>query len=281
MMAADRLLCKILLDFVILACVGFPLLALFLWVEPYERGYFEDDMSIRLPYKEEHISVSMLAGGGFALLIVTILVVEITRHNQGKGIGEKFIGGSLIPGWLWESYVTTGIFVFGAACQQLTSDLAKPVIGRLRPHFYDVCGPIPTGGTGPYIQSYRCTLNLDNPFLLKDAKISFPSAHASFSMYCAIFFIFYVQVKCKWRGSKLLRHAVQLLVFSAAWYVGLSRVADNMHHWSDVAAGFVIGAVYACLVFIYVLKPKKYSPLPRQWDEPPVTNTLPRVTLAR
>lgn len=31
-----------------------------------------------------------------------------------------------------------GVFLFGCACQQLTTDVAKYTIGRLRPHFFDV-----------------------------------------------------------------------------------------------------------------------------------------------
>ncbi|XP_028044127.1 putative phosphatidate phosphatase [Bombyx mandarina] len=281
-MAVDRLIWKIIVDFVVLACVSFPLLALLLWAEPYHRGYFEDDLSLRLPFKQQSISEGLLAGVGFAFIIFTVLITEIVRDRQGKGIGGKFLSGSLIPGWLWETYSTVGIFTFGAACQQLTANLAKYVIGRLRPHFFDVCRPIPDAGSSQnalgYIQEYRCSGG--DEALLKDMRLSFPSAHASFSMYCAIFFIFYVQVKGKWRGSKLLRHGVQYAVVIAAWYVGLSRVVEHMHHWSDVAAGFAIGATYAMLIFIFVLKPKKYG-APETWQQPVPRNTLPRPVLAR
>ncbi|XP_026743774.1 putative phosphatidate phosphatase [Trichoplusia ni] len=285
-MAVDRIIWKIILDFIILAGVGFALLAVTLWMEPYHRGYFLNDESLSLPFKEQTISVSVLASVGFAFIAVVVLIVEITRDRQGKGIGDKYIGDSAVPGWIWESYQTIGVFTFGAACQHLTSDLAKNVIGRLRPHFYDVCKPIPRADSAlnqlGYIVEYDCYADAD-PSLIKDMRLSFPSAHSSFAMYCAIFFIFYVQVKCKWRGSKLLRHAIQYAVFIAAWYVGLSRVVDHMHHWSDVAAGFLIGTIYACLVFVYVLKPKTASTLPTTWVDPPetVTNTLPRAALAR
>ncbi|XP_063894118.1 putative phosphatidate phosphatase [Helicoverpa armigera] len=282
-MAVDRLIWKIILDFFVLACASFPLLALILWVTPFQRGFFITDPSIRLPYKEQMISVGTLAGIGFAFMVATILIIEIVRDRQGKGIGEKFLSGCVVPGWVWESYHAIGVFTFGAACQQLTSDLAKYVIGRLRPHFYEVCNPSfnlnATANALGYIQVYTCTGTDDAK--IKEARLSFPSSHASFAMYCAIFFVFYVQVKGKWRGSKLLRHGVQYAVVLGAWYVGLTRVVDHMHHWSDVAVGFLIGAVYACIVFVYVLKPKKYG-LPVSWDEPQVpTNTLPRAVLAR
>lgn len=43
-----------------------------------------------------------------------------------------------IPDWLVECYKKIGIFAFGAAVSQLTTDIAKYSIGRLRPHFMAV-----------------------------------------------------------------------------------------------------------------------------------------------
>ncbi|XP_022837521.1 putative phosphatidate phosphatase [Spodoptera litura] len=283
-MAVDRLIWKIILDFLVLACVAFPILGLALWATPYHRGYDLNDMSIRLPYKDQLVSVSALAGAGFAFMVCTILLVEIVRDKKGKGAGERFLSGSVMPGWVWESYRSIGVFAFGASCQQLTSDFAKYVIGRLRPHFYEVCMPFPIANSSAnilgYINDYTC--GGSDTAKIQEARLSFPSSHASFSMYCAVFFIFYIQEKGKWRGSKLLRHAIQYAVLISAWFVGLSRVQDNMHHWSDVAAGFLIGATFASLVFIYVLKPKKYG-LPVAWEEPPLptsTLTVPRAVLS-
>ncbi|XP_026495460.2 putative phosphatidate phosphatase [Vanessa tameamea] len=278
-MAVDKMIWKIFLDILVLACVGVPLLVLHLLVEPYHRGYFADDESLKLPYKEQTISEAILAGVGFALIVVTVVLIEIVRDKQGKGVGEKFLSGSLISGWLWESYTAIGVFAFGAACQQMTVNSAKYVIGRLRPHFFDVCKPYTTAdlNNSGYIQDFSCTNT--NAAQLKDMRLSFPSAHSSFAMYTAIFFIFYVQVKGRWRGSKLLRHGIQFAVLIAAWYVGLSRVVDHMHHWSDVAVGFAVGALYGVIVFVYILKPKKYG-LPGTWEitQPEI---LPRPVLSR
>lgn len=61
-------------------------------------------------------------------------------------------------------------------------------------------------------------------------------------------FQFYIQVKGKWRGSKLARHVAQFSALLGAWYVGLSRVVEHKHHWSDVAVGFAVGGIYGALV---------------------------------
>ena len=94
-----------------------------------------------------------------------------------------------IPNWIWECYRHIGIFGFGAGCSQLTTDIAKYTIGRLRPHFFDVCRP-DINCTDPkykniYIENFNCQQK--NQKLLKDMRLSFPSGHSSFSAYCMIF----------------------------------------------------------------------------------------------
>ncbi|KAL4703098.1 hypothetical protein ACJJTC_018135 [Scirpophaga incertulas] len=266
-MAVDKVIWKIVLDFVVLACLAISLLALVLWAEPYQRGYFINDESIRLPFKEQTVSEVVLGVLGFAIMIATTVAVEVMRDKQGKGIGDKFICGTTVPGWLRESYATVGAFTFGAVSQQFICNLGKYVVGRLRPNFYDVCRPVPNTDSVlnefAYIQNYTCTGS--DHSLIRDARLSFPSAHSSFSLYAAVFFICYIQVKVKWRGSKLLRHTLQFAAVLGAWYVGLSRVVEHKHHWSDVAAGFLFGATSAVLTFVYVLKPKNYG-LPTSWQ---------------
>ncbi|VEL20372.1 unnamed protein product [Protopolystoma xenopodis] len=39
----------------------------------------------------------------------------------------------------------------------------------------------------------------------------------------------------------ILRVAVQFIMLSTAFYIGLSRVSDYKHHPSDVLAGFIVG----------------------------------------
>lgn len=68
-----------------------------------------------------------------------------------KGIKSSGIRifNSDVPEWVKNSYKQIGVFAFGAACSQLTTDIAKYSIGRLRPHFYTVKSTAdnPTVGT--------------------------------------------------------------------------------------------------------------------------------------
>lgn len=53
-------------------------------------------------------------------------------------------------------------------------------------------------------------------------------------------------MKAEW--ARLLRPTIQFFLISAAVYVGLSRVSDYKHHWSDVLTGFIQGAIVAVFI---------------------------------
>lgn len=87
----------------------------------------------------------------------------------------KFMGHS-IPSWLLNSYKVIGVFGFGAASSQLTTDIAKYTIGRLRPHFISVCVPnincsLPEN-QHKYWEDFECTSNLGTR-KLKEARYNF------------------------------------------------------------------------------------------------------------
>lgn len=48
-----------------------------------------------------------------------------------------------------------------------------------------------------------------------------------------------------WDGSKLLKHSLQFLAVLQAVFTAMTRVSDYKHHWSDVLAGLLLGALVA------------------------------------
>lgn len=48
--------------------------------------------------------------------------------------------------------------------------------------------------------------------------------------------------------ARLLRPTAQFGLIAASIYVGLSRVSDYKHHWSDVLTGLIQGALVAILI---------------------------------
>ncbi|XP_053614752.1 putative phosphatidate phosphatase isoform X2 [Plodia interpunctella] len=182
-MACDRIFCNVFLDVLVLACVCIPLLLLQIYAKPYRRGYFESDESIRYRYWEQSISETVLGIFGFIIVIIIVLVTEICQKNPGPGSGKKFLAGKPIAGWVWDSYRTIGVYSFGAACQQLTVTIGKYTLGRLRPHFYEVCQPVPADSALNhlgYIVNYNCA-GTDEARIM-NARLSFPSGHSCYAI---------------------------------------------------------------------------------------------------
>ncbi|KAH8373601.1 hypothetical protein KR200_002628 [Drosophila serrata] len=298
-----RILCRVGLDILILLCVGFPILIFYLLGDPYKRGFFCDDESLKHPFHDSTVRNWMLYFIGVVIPVGVIVFVEIiiaqskVRRNNGNSTSRRYVLMNYdLPEWLIECYKKVGIYAFGAVVSQLTTDIAKYSIGRLRPHFIAVCQPVmPDGSTcddpvnaGKYIQEFTCKGVGSSDRMLKEMRLSFPSGHSSFTFFAMVYLALYLQARMTWKGSKLLRHMLQFLFIMVAWYTALSRVSDYKHHWSDVLAGSLIGSTCALVVVNFVSdlfqKPSIKSYLPRTAQDmnatqgPPMPNQGIRVT---
>ncbi|XP_022196964.1 putative phosphatidate phosphatase isoform X2 [Nilaparvata lugens] len=256
---SKKILVKVLSDVVCLAVVGLPINYFFLFVEPYHRGFFCGDESISYPFHSSTVPSFMLYTVGLGLPIITMLVTEFLKykHSNPKKPNYVLFGWQIQP-WLWNSYCAIGYFGFGAACSQLTTDIAKYSIGRLRPHFFDVCQPdidcsLATN-RNRYITDVNCTSG--KQALIHAARLSFPSGHSSFSFYTMVYLVIYIQKNYTARKVTLLKHVFQFGCLMLAWSTALSRVSNYKHHWSDVLVGSLQGALVAVLICQYVVGSK-------------------------
>ncbi|KAH8406318.1 hypothetical protein KR215_011090 [Drosophila sulfurigaster] len=217
----------------------------------FKRGFYCADLSLRYPYHECTITVPMLLVMMLLMPMLFISVVEIMRICRHLRMRQYLRN-------LWRAQAT---FSFGFIATYLTTELAKHVVGRLRPHFYSACQPRLHDGTScsdahnadVYVQQFYCSNRNLSTQQLRELHVSFPSAHSSLSFYSMCLLAFYVHSVWQGRGSvRVMRHILQFLLLMAALYVSLSRVADYWHHWSDVLAGAVLGVVYATITAIYV-----------------------------
>ncbi|XP_068959489.1 phospholipid phosphatase 2 isoform X2 [Petaurus breviceps papuanus] len=164
---------------------------------------------------------------------------------------ERLYSRSDFNNYVAALYKVLGTFLFGAGVSQSLTDLAKYMIGRLRPNFLAVCDPdwsrVNCSG---YVQPEAvCRGSAAN---VTESRLSFYSGHSSFGMYCMVFLALYVQARLCWRWARLLRPTIQFFLVAFALYVGYTRVADYKHHWSDVLTGLLQGAVVAGLTVRYV-----------------------------
>ncbi|XP_055930725.1 putative phosphatidate phosphatase [Argiope bruennichi] len=247
---------KIGLDVFLLLVVGFPILIFHLHGKPTIRGFNCDDDSIRYPYKDSTVSNTVLYIVGVFLPVIVICVTEFTNEARSKrdSRGHVYILlGRPIPHVIWSVYKRIGVFLFGACMSQLTTDIAKYSIGRLRPHFLEVCKPnvnCTLRDAHEYITDFVCMGNDLNA--IQESRLSFPSGHSSFSAYTMVFTVIYLQACMNCKVNRLLKPFIQFILLMMTWYTALSRIADYKHHWSDVMIGFLQGALVAVIVTFFV-----------------------------
>lgn len=237
----------ILLDVSCLVLVGLPFVILTPQHNPFKRGFFCNDESIRYPLKEDTISYQLLGGVMIPFTLIVIVCGECLSvylsRVKNQSMGARYVACV---------YKAVGSYVFGAAASQSLTDIAKYSIGRLRPNFLAVCKPSwdkINCNSGGYIENFTCA---GEPFQVDESRLSFYSGHSSFSMYCMMFLVLYIQARLKSHWARLLRPTIQFFLIATAVYVGLSRVSDYKHHWSDVLAGLLQGGLVAILNVVCV-----------------------------
>jgi phosphatidate phosphatase len=100
-----------------------------------------------------------------------------------------------------------------------------------------------------YIENFICT-NSETSWNIKNMRLSFPSGHTTFAFSIATYISIYVQARITWRGSKLFKQVLQIIVISVAILVSITRITDYAHHWSDVLAGALMGTVSSLFIGI-------------------------------
>ncbi|XP_076880628.1 phospholipid phosphatase 2b [Brachyhypopomus gauderio] len=219
------------LPFIILNCI----------YQPYQRGVYCDDESIKYPLKPDTITLGLMAA-----VTISCTVIIITSGEAYLVYSKKLHSNSVFNCYVAALYKALGTFLFGAAVSQSLTDLAKFTIGRPRPHFFAVCSPKTCKG---YMSEINCTGNSND---VTESRLSFYSGHSSFGMYCMLFLALYVQARLKAKWARLLRPTIQFFLVAFAVYVGYTRVSDYKHHWSDVLVGLLQGALVAILTVRFV-----------------------------
>ncbi|CAH2089788.1 unnamed protein product [Euphydryas editha] len=276
--ASIHIIRKVIVDVILISIVSFGIYVTnSLWVR-FERGFFCGDETLMFPYKDDTVTIPMLRLFGLALPIFAFLACEWMLLR--KVTDDKRVLSVRIPAWVRGFYCPMVSFAYGACFVELTTNICKNIIGRPRPHFFDICKPsvdcsLPEWQKR-YIQphEYQCLGNQTEKF--SDMHMSFLSGHSTWSAFTMFYLIFYLEKRMVWRGTRLLRHSFQFVAFLISWFTALTRISDYKHHWSDVLAGYFVGLTFAILVWTWgtdILEPKKeQKPIPLQ-DSVPLQDT--------
>ncbi|XP_046549696.1 phospholipid phosphatase 1-like [Haliotis rubra] len=221
-------------------------------VTPFGRGFFCNDQSLMYPYHDD--TVTMVDAALIGVLPQVLLLASVAKRTFFNMYGKLL-------------FAQLGVACFGGGICYLTTEVVKLVVGRLRPHFFDVCKPDFSKincSTG-YIVDYVCQGT--NDALIIDAKKSFPSGHSSFIAFAMTYIIMYVQLRLGRKNCRLLRALLQFGAALGGVYVCVSRISDYKHHWSDVLGGAVLGILTSALTVLYVNDVKRINMVEETSDE--------------
>lgn len=139
------------------------------------------------------MSNTMLIVFTTAIPFLTIISVEFIRFQRGARRSARDLRSSAsVKELAWISYNELIVFFFGNLANLFLTNIAKYSIGRLRPHFIQVCRPRNLDALCPaaannfnYIENYECMSN--DGAKLKEARLSFFSGHSSIAAYAMVF----------------------------------------------------------------------------------------------
>ena len=185
----------------------------------------------------------------FIILVNELYLAGLFRKNKKISIEDRFKQLST------NLFHTICLFAFGIATVLLLTEIGKKAVGQLRPHFLSVCLPDFTKINCNQIFAAISTGDSfcrGNRFAVEEARLSFPSGHASFSAYTMLFLALYLEARFSQREMAYLKGLLQVAAFGATLVVSLSRIADHVHRFSDVVGGVLLGVVVA-LAMLYGL----------------------------
>ena len=262
------------------------------------RGFFCDDENLKHPYKEQTVPNVICLAIWASVSVIFIVVVETIRNyaelrckrNPRRG---KPIRDNRTPWIAVELYRHFGYFSLGALTTLLFTELAKYTVGRLRPHYLTLCDPELTEelckdqwGYNKFVtesEDVICrNMTEEKEKKLHEARLSFLSGHSSFSFYCGMFLIIYLQARLNnmpyientsiricyrsnikgslyiifhnnsFRVLKVMRPFLQFAMIILSFWVSLTRISDYFHHPMDVVTGALVGVLFALITLTVI-----------------------------
>ncbi|CDJ50953.1 lipid phosphate phosphohydrolase 3, putative [Eimeria brunetti] len=282
--SAESTTIRLCVHLVCAVCLG----AFVLWgikADPPIKGFFCNDQSIRYPLKAETVPANLATVIVIGVPLIIFAAVELMQALvvDRSGLNYTRLMCCSLPKMLLDVYAVVGGFAFGLLLNFSLANVAKLCIGRLRPHFLDVCRPNwnalqCTDTTGDlYVNSYQC--NGPDLEAIKEARLSFFSAHSSNSSCAMIYTVIYLQYRLSnstycgplipsltqrqrsnnlgtwaWDTATALRPFIQAVLLILCLFIALSRVMDYFHHPTDVLTGLFVGTIVAFYSAFYVSK---------------------------
>ncbi|KAL5164424.1 Lipid phosphate phosphatase 2 [Glycine soja] len=215
-------------------------------IEPFHRYIGKDMMrDLMFPFKEDTIPM-----WGVPILSIFIpILIFIAFYFARRDVYDLH-------------HATLGL-MFSSLITGVITDSIKDAVGRPRPNFFHRCFPDNIPVCFPSYSQYSVTFKVfdkDNGDVLctgikaviKEGYKSFPSGHTSWSFAGLGFLSWYLSGKVRVfdRRGHIGKLCLVLLPLLIAALVGITRVDDYWHHWTDVFAGGLIGLTVSSICYL-------------------------------
>ncbi|XP_074278787.1 putative lipid phosphate phosphatase 3, chloroplastic [Silene latifolia] len=200
-------------------------------LDPFKR-FVGKDMMVDLKYPFHPNTIPFWTVYVYCILLpMIIFLIRYLRRKDVHDLHHAILG-------LLYSMVITGII----------TDAIKNGVGRPRPNFFNRCFP---DGIDFYDQTGN-VICYGEPKDIREGYKSFPSGHTSLSFAGLGFLSLYLTAKIQAfdRNGHVGKLCVVFLPLLAAALVGVSRVDDYWHHWTDVFVGGLLGLTVSFFCYL-------------------------------
>ncbi|XVE58750.1 hypothetical protein DITRI_Ditri04bG0194100 [Diplodiscus trichospermus] len=212
------------------------------FIEPFHRFVGEDMMTdLKFPFHKDTIPVWAVP---FFAVLLPLVIFSIYYYFRK----DVYDFHHAVLGILF-SVLLTGVI----------TDSIKDLVGRPRPNFFWRCFPDGKAVFDKITGDVVCHGNASD---IKEGYKSFPSGHTSWSFAGLSFLSWYLSGKIRAfdRRGHVAKLCIVFLPVLCAAFVGVSRVDDYWHHWTDVFSGALIGSTVATFCYL------QFFPYPHDED---------------
>ncbi|XP_048329050.1 lipid phosphate phosphatase 2 [Ziziphus jujuba] len=201
-------------------------------IEPFHR-FVGEGMMTNLQYPLKDNTVPFWAVPIYAILLpIIIFIIYYIYRRDIYDLHHAILG-------LLYSILIAGVI----------TDAIKDAVGRPRPDFFWRCFP---DGKKVFNHITREVICHGKKSDIKEGYKSFPSGHTSWSFAGLGFLSWYLSGKIRVfdRRGHSAKLCILFLPLLAAALVGITRVDDYWHHWTDVFTGGLIGLVVSTFCYL-------------------------------
>lgn len=221
-------------------------------IEPFQRQFFINDLTISHPFAEsERVTNGALF---FYSVWEPIMVIGVIGLIMTKPENKIYVTYVSILGVCISCFTTS-----------VVTDVLKNLIGRHRPDFLARCVPRSDAPLNVMVFA-KDVCTTDNLDLLKDGFRTTPSGHSSISFSGLVYLSLWLSGQLVIMNENLgyWRSILAWIPTLQCTYIALSRTEDYRHHFVDVIIGSLIGLGMAFWayrrLFPHIAHPKAYEP---------------------